>query len=98
MLLVKNDKPERSWRRARDISPRSHERHPRQPAGVGTIIINFCYNYFVFYDMKWMPDYLKNITSVVSDGASHYFASFMGIAIVALAADGLPIDDRARHG
>ena len=52
----------------------------------GTIIINFCYNYFVFYDMTWLPDYLKNHHHLSFEKERLYtFFSFMGIAIVALA-------------
>ena len=55
------------------------------PVVWGTIVINFCYNYFVFYCMTWMPAYLveKRHLSLSKMGAFQFF-SFMGIAIVAL--------------
>jgi MFS transporter, ACS family, D-galactonate transporter len=55
------------------------------PVVWGTIIINFCYNYFVFYCMTWMPAYLveKRHLSLTKMGAFQFF-SFMGIALVAL--------------
>lgn len=53
----------------------------------GTIILNFCYNYFVFYCMSWMPAYLveQHHLSLKKTGL-YSFVSFLGIAIVALAA------------
>ena len=55
------------------------------PVVWGTIVINFCYNYFVFYCMSWMPDYLHNTRGLsLSKMGSFQFFSFMGIAIVAL--------------
>jgi MFS family permease len=53
----------------------------------GTIILTFCYNYFVFYSMTWMPAYLveQHGVSLRSSGIYSFF-SFMGIAVVALAA------------
>ena len=56
------------------------------PVVWGTIIINFCYNYFVFYCMSWMPDYLHNTRGLsLAKMGSFQFFSFMGIAIVAVA-------------
>ncbi len=52
----------------------------------GTIVINFCYNYFVFYCMTWMPGYLVEQRHLSLTKESLYTAfSFSGIAIVALA-------------
>lgn len=89
MLLVKNDKPEVS---AQAKAKQYKSAIPMSailasPLVWGTIIINFCYNYFVFYDMKWMPDYLKNNHHLSFQMERLItFASFMGISIVALAA------------
>ena len=53
----------------------------------GTIVINFCYNYFTFYCMTWMPAYLVEARHLSLQKMSLYsFFSFLGIAIVALAA------------
>jgi MFS family permease len=51
----------------------------------GTVIINFCYNYFVFYCMTWMPAYFveRRHVSLTRMGLFSFF-SFAGIAIVAL--------------
>jgi MFS transporter, ACS family, D-galactonate transporter len=89
MLLVKNDKPpvalEALGKRYKSAIP--IRAILASPLVWGTIIINFCYNYFVFYDMKWMPDYLKNHHHLSFQMERLItFASFMGIAIVALAA------------
>jgi MFS transporter, ACS family, D-galactonate transporter len=89
MLLVKNDKPQ--------VPAQAHGKRYKSAIPLstiltnrlvwGTIIINFCYNYFVFYDMTWLPDYLKNHHHLSFQKERLYtFFSFMGIAIVALAA------------
>jgi ACS family D-galactonate transporter-like MFS transporter len=60
LLFVKNDTPRAA---ARDPArPRSRETVTfgsimASPVIWGTVIINFCYNYFVFYCMTWMPAY-----------------------------------------
>jgi MFS transporter, ACS family, D-galactonate transporter len=68
------------------------------PVVWGTIVINFCYNYFVFYCMTWMPAYLveKRGLSLSKMGAFQFF-SFMGIAIVALAS-GWVADQMIKRG
>lgn len=51
-----------------------------------TMLVNFCYNYFAFYCMTWMPAYLveQRGLSLASMGLYSFF-SFAGIAVVALA-------------
>jgi MFS family permease len=89
MLLVNNDKPKVA---ASALGERYKSAIPMSailssPLVWGTIIINFCYNYFVFYDMTWLPDYLKNHHHLSFQKERLYtFFSFMGIAIVALLA------------
>jgi MFS family permease len=57
------------------------------PVVWGTIIINFCYNYFVFYCMTWMPAYFVERSHVsLSKMGLFSFFSFAGIAIVAVLA------------
>ncbi len=52
----------------------------------GTLIVNFCYNYFVFYCMTWMPAYFVEQRHLSLERMSLYsFFSFGGIAIVAFA-------------
>jgi MFS transporter, ACS family, D-galactonate transporter len=57
------------------------------PVVWGTIVINFCYNYFVFYCMTWMPAYFveRRHVSLSKMGLFSFF-SFAGIAIVAVLA------------
>ncbi|MDR5762752.1 MFS transporter [Caballeronia sp. LZ035] len=57
------------------------------PVVWGGIITNFCYGYFTFYCMTWMPAYLveQRHLSISRSGVFTFF-SFAGIAIVALVA------------
>ncbi|MDR5832306.1 MFS transporter [Caballeronia sp. LP006] len=54
------------------------------PVVWGGIITNFCYGYFTFYCMTWMPAYLveQRHLSISRSGVFTFF-SFAGIAIVA---------------
>lgn len=53
----------------------------------GTLIVAFCYNYFTFYCMTWMPAYLVEQRGLSMEKSSLYtFFSFAGIAIVSIAA------------
>lgn len=57
------------------------------PVVWGTLVICFCYNYFTFYCMTWMPAYLVEQRHLSLEKMGVYsFFSFLGIAIVALAA------------
>ncbi len=56
------------------------------PMILGTLVINFCYNYFTFFCMTWMPAYLIEQRGLsLKEMGLYTFYSFMGIAIVALA-------------
>lgn len=53
----------------------------------GAMINNFCYGYFTFYCMTWMPAYLVEQRGLSLESSGLYtFFSFMGIAIVAMLA------------
>lgn len=53
----------------------------------GAMIVNFCYGYFSFYCMTWMPAYLVDTQGLSLQQSGLYtFFSFAGIAIVALLA------------
>jgi MFS family permease len=53
----------------------------------GALIVAFCYNYFTFYSMTWMPSYLVEQRGLSLESSGLYtFFSFAGIAIVSLAA------------
>ncbi|MCP6003267.1 MFS transporter, partial [Klebsiella pneumoniae] len=56
----------------------------RSPVIWGAMINNFCYGYFVFYCMTWMPAYLVEQRGLSLKNSGLYtFFSFIGIAIVA---------------
>jgi MFS transporter, ACS family, D-galactonate transporter len=88
MLFVRNDAPQPL--RENSAQPRTVLTVPfrnimASPVIWGTVIINFCYNYFVFYCMTWMPAYFveQRHVSLTKMGLFSFF-SFAGIAIVAL--------------
>lgn len=56
----------------------------KAPVIWGAMINNFCYGYFVFYCMTWMPAYLVEQRGLSLKNSGLYtFFSFAGIAIVA---------------
>jgi MFS family permease len=59
----------------------------RSPVVWGGMLTNFCYGYFTFYCMTWMPAYLveKRGLSLAKSGVYTFF-SFAGIAIMAVIA------------
>ena len=86
LLVVRNDLPSKaeltaSNRSARTVSLASIL---ASPVVWGGMITNFCYGYFTFYCMTWMPAYLveqRNLS--ISRSGLFTFFSFAGIAIVA---------------
>jgi ACS family D-galactonate transporter-like MFS transporter len=91
LLFVRNDTPravqEDSGKPRRRAMAIPFRNIMASPAIWGTIIINFCYNYFVFYCMTWMPAYFveQRHLSLAKMGLFSFF-SFAGIAIVAVLA------------
>ena len=89
LLLVKNDRPTAATKSAtrRQAATVPFRNIMASPVVWGTIIINFCYNYFVFYCMTWMPAYFveQRHVTLAKMGLFSFF-SFAGIAIVALVA------------
>jgi len=86
MLLVRRDMPSGEGLAA---AKRSAAMVPfssiiRSPVVWGGMITNFCYGYFTFYCMTWMPAYLveQRGLSLAKSGLYTFF-SFAGIAIVA---------------
>ncbi|CAG9259190.1 MFS transporter [Paraburkholderia caribensis] len=54
------------------------------PVVWGGLITNFCYSYFAFYCMTWMPAYLVEQRGLsLSESGLYTFFSFAGIAVVA---------------
>jgi ACS family D-galactonate transporter-like MFS transporter len=94
MILVKNDKPVagQATHQATQTKGRPTVAVPfrnimASPVVWGTIIINFCYNYFVFYCMTWLPAYFVEQRHLsLSKMGLYTFFSFSGIAIVTVLA------------
>ncbi|CAG9247875.1 MFS transporter [Paraburkholderia unamae] len=86
LLMVRNDHPSSAElaaavRRARTV-PLSNLL--ASPVVWGGLINNFCYSYFAFYCMTWMPAYLVEQRGLSLEKSGIYtFFSFAGIAIVA---------------
>lgn len=92
-LMVRNDLPGAESAQAGDApSPRrgsalSIGEILASPMVWGTLIVAFCYNYFTFYCMTWMPAYLVDQRHLSLERSGLYtFFSFAGIAIVSVAA------------
>jgi ACS family D-galactonate transporter-like MFS transporter len=90
MLMVKNDLPrgEAAKLAARKAASQvTFASILRSPVVWGAMIVNFCYGYFTFYCMTWMPSYLVEQRGLSLQKSGLYtFFSFAGIAIVAVIA------------
>ena len=89
LLLVRNDWPKGPQRSV--VKGRyGHVRFAdilASPVVWGGMINNFCYGYFTFYCMTWMPAYLVEQRGLsLKESGLYTFFSFAGIAIVAAAA------------
>ena len=88
LLMVKNDAPVAKVTAASAQSPSSGISTGSilsSPMIWGTLIVAFCYNYFTFYCMTWMPAYLVEQRGLSLERSGLYtFFSFAGIACVAL--------------
>lgn len=86
LLMVRNDLPTKaelvvSKTQASTVSLGSLM---KAPVIWGAMINNFCYGYFTFYCMTWMPAYLVEQRGLTLGKSGLYtFFSFAGIAIVA---------------
>ncbi len=86
LLLVRNDFPTKTQlavakRKASSVTLSSIL---SSPVVWGGMITNFCYGYFTFYCMTWMPAYLVEQRGLSLGKSGLYtFFSFAGIAIVA---------------
>lgn len=105
LLLVQNDLPGsdlpgrelpvRANRAARSVSLGSIL---ASPVVWGGMITNFCYGYFTFYSMTWMPAYLVEQRGLsLAQSGLYTFFSFVGIALVAALA-GWAADLVIAHG
>ncbi len=89
IFIVKNDMPEQFSKTGnkKKKSPIPVKSILSSPLIWGTLVINFCYNYFTFFCMTWMPSYLVEQRGLTLKEMGLYtFFSFAGIAIVALTA------------
>lgn len=88
LCMVRNDFPshqERSRGKSGPVVP--WKEILSSPMMWGALIVAFCYNYFTFYSMTWMPAYLVEQRGLTLESSGLYtFFSFAGIAIVSLAA------------
>lgn len=89
LALVKEDAPAQSRAQAKAEKPTgpSLGRLLLSPVIFGTVIGTFCYMYFVYFCMTWLPAYLVEARglSLTSSGAYTAF-TFSGMAVVAIAA------------
>ncbi|MEE4450628.1 MFS transporter [Novosphingobium resinovorum] len=89
LLMVKNDLPKAEERAEirRKASAVTFSAILASPLVWGTLIVSFCYGYFTFYCMTWMPAYLVEERGLSLQQSGLYtFFSFAGIAIVAVLA------------
>lgn len=84
VALVDNDSSPKAAASA-DAPPIPFNTVIASPMVWGSMIVNFCYGYFTFYCMTWMPAYLveQRGLSLASSGLYTSF-SFVGIAVVAV--------------
>jgi MFS transporter, ACS family, D-galactonate transporter len=88
-IMVRNDLPKKenmaaAKRRAASVPFRNII---VSPVVWGGMIVNFCYGYFTFYCMTWMPSYLVEQRGLsLGQSGVYTFFSFIGIAIVAVLA------------
>jgi ACS family D-galactonate transporter-like MFS transporter len=86
MLLVKEDgrKVQKAIQAKDDSQPIPFGRIMASPVTWGTIIASFCYMYFVYFCMTWMPAYFVEQRHLsLSKMGLYTFFSFGGMAIVA---------------
>jgi MFS transporter, ACS family, D-galactonate transporter len=86
-IFVENDLPgkgERAAARQRAASV-PFRNIMASPVVWGAMIVNFCYSYFTFYCMTWMPSYLVEQRGLSLQTSGLYtFFSFAGIAVVGI--------------
>jgi ACS family D-galactonate transporter-like MFS transporter len=89
LLLVKNDDAqlERASVKRDGTRPIPFSRIMASPVTWGTIIASFCYMYFVYFCITWMPAYfIERRHLTLGKMGLYVFFSFGGMAIVATAA------------
>jgi len=93
LLLVGNDRPGAAARPAAGEQPTlSWRAILSSPVLWGTFLATFCYMYFVYFCMTWMPIYFKQRHNLTLTGSGWFtFMSFGGMATIAILA-GLAAD------
>ncbi len=101
LIMVKEPKS----REERDAAPREgvSEKVPlgktmASPVVLGSVIVNFCYMYFTFFNITWMPAYFVEARNLsLKEMGLFTFLSFGGMAIIATLA-GWAADRLIAHG
>ena len=94
IVLVRNDRPTKvvDTQRQAQASALPVRRLLKSPVVWGAMVVNFCYNYFTFYCMTWMPSYLVEQRGLSLGSMGLYtFFSFGGIALVAVLAGAVAV-------
>jgi len=100
LLFVKNDAPQiRSERQKKDVETTiPFSRILASPVTWGSVILAFCYMYFVYFCMTWMPAYfIEHRHLSISKMGAYTFFSFGGMAVTAALA-GWAADQMIRRG
>ena len=87
LLVVRNDFPSKAEVSAANVRSATvtFASVLSSPVVWGGLITNFCYGYFTFYCMSWMPAYLVEQRGLsLANSGLYTFYSFAGIAIVAV--------------
>ncbi|MBV8829861.1 MAG: MFS transporter [Acidobacteriaceae bacterium] len=99
-LLVRNDdlKRERAVLKRPEIAPISFQQLLTSPAMWGIMIGAFCYNYYTYFCLTWLPAYFSESRGLSLSSTGWFTGfSFWGIAIVATLA-GYWADAAIKHG
>jgi MFS transporter, ACS family, D-galactonate transporter len=93
LLLVKDDAPQgvNELTKRTETNSVPFGQIVASPVTWGTVIATFCYVYFVYFCMTWMPAYFVQQRHLSLSRMGYAFFSFGGMAIVAALAGGPPI-------
>ena len=86
LLFVKNDAPQISSERQKKGGDATipFSRIMASPVTWGSVILSFCYMYFVYFCMTWMPAYfIEHRHLSISKMGTYTFFSFGGMAVTA---------------
>jgi MFS family permease len=90
LILVRNDDRDLEKVAVRKAGPKAHVSFTQvmvSPVIWGTIVGTFCYQYFVYYCLTWLPKYFVDSRNLDLKGSGLFTTfSFTGMAVVATAA------------